>query len=135
MVLDRDDPNRRSVGSFFLNPVFDVDSAQELKERALAIGVSAGAEAVPLFDDGRGGFKVSAAWLVERAGYARGTRRGCVGVSSNHALALVHHGGGTTSDLLELAREIHSTVEKKFGVQLEPEPAFLGFQDADPLSS
>jgi UDP-N-acetylmuramate dehydrogenase len=133
MVLDREDSNRRSVGSFFLNPVLDKDSAEALRERAIASGVKGEHETVPVYDDGRGGFKASAAWLVERAGFAKGTRRGCVGLSSKHALALVHHGGGTTSDLLALARDIRSAVEERFGVRLEPEPTFLGFTGADPL--
>jgi UDP-N-acetylmuramate dehydrogenase len=133
MVLDPADPNRRSAGSFFLNPVLDVDSVENLQDRARAHGVLAEGESVPWFDDGEGRIKVSAAWLVERAGFARGTRRGCVGLSSRHALALVHHGGGTAEDLVALASEIRTEVHKQFGVVLEPEPIFVGFSVANPL--
>jgi len=133
MVVESADPNRRSAGSFFLNPVLDVDSVENLQERARARGVLAKGEKLPGFDDGEGRIKMSAAWLVERAGFARGTRRGCVGLSSRHALALVHHGGGTAAGLVALASEIRTEVHKQFGVMLEPEPFFLGFAEADPL--
>jgi UDP-N-acetylmuramate dehydrogenase len=133
MVLDPADPNRRSAGSFFLNPVLDVDAAKALLERARAEGVLGAGENVPGFDDGEGRIKVSAAWLVERAGFTKGTRRGCVGLSSRHALALIHHGGGTAAELVALAREIRAEVCRRFGVSLEPEPVFVGFQNGDPL--
>ena len=70
--------------------------------------------------------KLSAGWLIERAGIAKGLRRGAVGVSSAHALALVHHGGGTTAALLALARELRDAVWTRFGVRLIPEPTFVG---------
>jgi len=73
-----------------------------------------------------GRVKLSAGWLIERAGISRGLRRGAVGVSSAHALALVHHGGGTTAALLDLAREVGAAVHGRFGVTLSPEPTFLG---------
>jgi len=103
-------------------------------ERALAAGVVAGPSEVPRFDAGDGRVKLSAGWLVERAGFSRGTRRGPVGVSSRHALALVHHGGGTTADLLTLAREVLRGVHERFGVTLHPEPVFLGFGERHPLA-
>jgi UDP-N-acetylmuramate dehydrogenase len=77
-----------------------------------------------------GGHKLSAAWLIERAGFERGTRRGPVGISSQHTLALVHHGGGRTVDLLQLAAEVRAGVRRCFGVTLQPEPAFVGFDGA-----
>jgi UDP-N-acetylmuramate dehydrogenase len=70
--------------------------------------------------------KLAAGWLIERAGVARGLRRGAVGVSSAHALALVHHGGGTTAELLAFAREIQAAVATRFGVGLVPEPTLVG---------
>ena len=75
---------------------------------------------------GPGLTKLAAGWLIERAGIARGLRRGAVGVSTRHALALVHHGGGTTADLLALAREVREAVRARFGVTLEPEPVIVG---------
>jgi UDP-N-acetylmuramate dehydrogenase len=134
MVLDDpEDPNRRSAGSFFVNPVLDPEGADEVAARALALGVVAGAEQVPRFTTGEGRVKIPAAWLVEAAGFRKGFRRGAVGLSSRHALALVHHGGGNTAELVALARDIRNAVRTRFGVTLQPEPVFLGFPDRNPL--
>ena len=134
MVLDPDDENRRSAGSFFLNPVVPTAIAWRAALAAVAAGVVASADEVPRYPAGEGSTKLSAAWLVERAGFARGTRRGAVGISSRHSLALVHHGGGTAAELVALAREIRTAVAARFGVALQPEPVFLGFPTADPVS-
>ncbi len=133
MVLEPDDPNRRSAGSFFLNPVLPAAEAEAVARRAAASGAAADPSEVPRFPAGSGLVKLSAAWLIERAGFARGLRRGAVGISSRHALALVHHGGGTTAALLALAGEIRLVVHRRYGVVLVPEPAFIGFGAADPL--
>ncbi|MGB5223265.1 MAG: UDP-N-acetylenolpyruvoylglucosamine reductase, partial [Polyangiales bacterium] len=69
--------------------------------------------------------KLAAGWLIEKSGIAKGTRRGPIGVSTKHALALVHHGGGTTSELLAFAAEIQRRVHDRFGVTLEREPRLL----------
>jgi UDP-N-acetylmuramate dehydrogenase len=135
MGLDPADPNRRSVGSFFINPI--IDDSQDLervRSRARACGVLGPTEELPHHRLAGGAVKLSAAWLIERSGFARGTRKGPVGISSRHTLALVHHGGGSTADLLALAREIRDAVSARFGVTLEPEPTFLGFGDRDPLT-
>ncbi|MDB4980454.1 MAG: UDP-N-acetylenolpyruvoylglucosamine reductase [Myxococcales bacterium] len=126
MVLDAADPNRRSVGSFFTNPLVAAEVAERLAARAVAEGVAAAAADVPRWAAGPGRVKLSAGWLIERAGIAKGLRRGPVGVSSAHALALVHHGGGTTADLVALARDVRDAVAARFGVTLAPEPTFLG---------
>ena len=112
-----DDPNRRSVGSFFTNPI--VSAAEAARGRATA---PAPADAMPRWPGSDGRVKLSAGWLIERAGFGKGLRRGPVGISSAHALALVHHGGGTTVALLTLAREIRDGVRTRFGVTLVPEP-------------
>ena len=126
MVIDPGDPNRRSVGSFFTNPLLDRASFDALAARAVAAGVVPAATEVPRFEAGDGRRKVPAAWLIERAGFTKGLRRGAVGISSAHALALVHHGGGTTAALLALAQEIEDGVRARFGVSLEREPIVLG---------
>jgi UDP-N-acetylmuramate dehydrogenase len=126
MVLDAVDPNRRSVGSFFTNPVVTAAEAEAVVGRAVAAGHARAAADVPRFPAPGGRVKLSAGWLIEAAGFAKGTRRGAVGVSSNHALALVHHGGGTTAELVALAREIRAAVASRFGVALVPEPVALG---------
>ena len=120
MVLDPTDPNARSVGSFFVNPVLPAEAFDELVRRWRATG---GDDAVPTFPaDGR--VKVPAAWLVEHAGFAKGHRRGGAGISTRHALALVNV-GGTTADLLSLAEDIERAVHQRFGIRLEREPVVV----------
>ncbi len=124
MVVDPADPNSRSAGSFFLNPILSTAARQRLQERWQELG---GTDPIPLFDTNEG-TKISAAWLIERAGFCRGYRRGGAAVSANHTLALVNL-GTTTRELLELAAEIQAGVEKKFGVRLEMEPEVVGGGD------
>ena len=118
MVLDDGDPESVSAGSFFVNPIVDGSRLSDISVRA--------GEAPPHFSAGDGLHKVAAAWLVERAGFAKGWGRGRVGVSRKHALALVNRGGASTSELLALAREIRDGVLARFGVALHPEPVFIG---------
>ncbi|MCU1673588.1 MAG: UDP-N-acetylmuramate dehydrogenase [Frankiales bacterium] len=110
MVLDAADPDTRSAGSFFTNPLLD------------PADVPAGAPAYPE-PDGR--VKVSAAWLIEQAGFGKGAFDGPVGISSKHTLALVNRGGGTTADLLRVARAVRDGVRERFGVDLVPEPVLV----------
>jgi UDP-N-acetylmuramate dehydrogenase len=119
MVLDPDDPDSVSAGSFFVNPVLAEGDLARLEARAEG-------ERVPRFAAEGGRWKVPAAWLVERAGFAKGYGDGKVGVSRKHALALVHRGGGTTRELVALAREIKLGVRLRLGVELTPEPVFVG---------
>ncbi len=135
MVLEPGDPNRHSVGSFFLNPVVEAAVVGAVETRARACGALAEGEIVPRFAAGAGLEKLSAAWLIERAGFGRGLRRGAVGLSSRHALALVHHGGGSAAELIALAREIRDGVEARFGITLRPEPVFLGFDTRQPFET
>jgi UDP-N-acetylmuramate dehydrogenase len=125
MLIDPSDENRRSVGSFFLNPVVSAELAREVAARAVAAGVIATGAELPEFATD-GGVKLPAAWLIERSGFAKGFRTNHVGLSSRHALALVHHGGGTSEELVELARTLRDAVEVRFGVRLRPEPVLLG---------
>ena len=120
MVIDPDDPDTVSAGSFFTNPILDLEAFQALAERA---GASAPPPAWPE-PDGR--IKTSAAWLIERAGFGRGYGNGRAGISSKHTLALVNRGGATTAELISLAREIAAGVQDRFGVRLHPEPVLVG---------
>lgn len=135
MVWDPADENRRSAGSFFTNPVLPGAEADAVAARAVALGVVASPSDLPRHPAADGLVKIPAAWLIERAGFRKGERRGTVGISSRHALALVHHGGGRTADLVALAREIRRRVEERFGVRLVPEPVFRGFGAGDPLDA
>ncbi len=124
MVVDASDPDTRSVGSFFMNPVVD---------RALHQRVAAAAgTAVPAFALPDGRVKIPAAWLIERAGFARGHRDGRAAISTRHTLALVNAGGATARDILRLAVHIKRTVRERWGVSLCAEPVCVGFgPDAD----
>jgi UDP-N-acetylmuramate dehydrogenase len=124
MVLDPADPNRRSAGSFFMNPVVSERDANRVAAQAVGEGLIARAEDMPRYPAGDR-VKLAAGWLIERSGLAKGLRRGPVGISTRHALALVHHGGGQTRDLLALARHIRDTVYTQFAIRLVPEPVFL----------
>ena len=107
MVLDPADPDSRSAGSFFTNPIVPADRAVE------------GCPSWPA-DDGR--LKLSAAWLVQHAGFGRGTRQGKVGTSSRHSLALTTEPGATATELLAFADRIVAAVQDQFGVTLIREP-------------
>ncbi len=123
MVIDADDLDTRSVGSFFTNPVLSIEAWARLLRRCeelLGAGV-----APPQWPDGDR-VKTSAAWLIERAGFTKGYGRDGVAISSKHTLALTHRGGGTTAALLALAREIRDGVEATFGVRLVNEPILVG---------
>jgi UDP-N-acetylmuramate dehydrogenase len=144
MVVDPSDPHSRSVGSFFTNPVL---TSKAFEAATLRWKKSGSGEAIPSFPvSGQAGtpavaegaspsplkpvpsdagpVKVPAAWLVEHAGFAKGYRDGNVGISVNHALALVNY-GGTTSALLALAGRIQAAVQERFGIVLEREPVVL----------
>jgi UDP-N-acetylmuramate dehydrogenase len=122
MLLDPSDENGRSAGSFFTNPVLSREQARMVKQRALSLGLVTRVEDVPAYDAGPDREKLAAAWLIEKAGITKGLRRGPVGISSKHSLALVHHGGGTTAELLALADEVKVAVTGAFGVALQLEP-------------
>lgn len=117
MVVREEDPDSRSAGSFFLNPVLSEEEYRELERRWNSAG---GEEPIPSYP-ADGGRKVPAAWLVEKAGFEKGHRHGGVGLSRKHALALVNR-DGSTRELLELADEIREAVAGRFGVRLEREP-------------
>ncbi len=119
MVLDPQDPDARSVGSFFLNPVLSETEFAAFKARL-------GEGQPPSFPSPEG-VKVPAAWLVEQAGLPKGYRRGGAGVSGKHTLALVNC-GGTTRQVLELAEEIRGQVHERFGIALEIEPVVIPYQ-------
>jgi UDP-N-acetylmuramate dehydrogenase len=125
MVLDPDDPDSVSAGSFFTNPILDPAHFEELERR---VGNDLGQDVrLPNWPEPDGQVKTSAAWLVERAGFGRGYGApGPIMVSTKHSLALTNRGGGTTAELVELACRIQVGVRKKFGVELTPEPVFAG---------
>jgi UDP-N-acetylmuramate dehydrogenase len=123
MVLSPGDPDTRSAGSFFTNPIITVAGFAAVEAAAAARAVGP----VPKYDAGDGLVKVPAAWLIEHAGFAKGYGAPSPArVSSKHTLALVNTGNATTADLLALAREIVSGVHSAYGVTLTPEPILVG---------
>ena len=125
MVLDPDDPDSVSAGSFFTNPVLRARDVEAFEQRVVArLGADARPPAWPV--EGRR-VKTSAAWLIERAGFGRGHGNpDGIAISSKHTLALTNRGNGTTAELVTLAREIAGGVRDAFGVELLPEPVFVG---------
>jgi UDP-N-acetylmuramate dehydrogenase len=125
MVIDAADPDTRSVGSFFVNPV--LDGAALAAVEAAARARCGDQTRVPRFDAGDGLVKVPAAWLIERAGFGRGFSLGDgARISSKHTLALVNSGTASTAGLIALARQIRDGVRDTFGVSLAPEPVLVG---------
>lgn len=120
MLLRPDDPDSRSAGSFFTNPVLVASAFAQLRERVAGLGEP------PRWPAGDGLVKVSAAWLIERAGFHKGYGNDRVAISSKHTLALTTRDGATTEALLGLAREIRAGVHATFGVTLHPEPVLVG---------
>jgi UDP-N-acetylmuramate dehydrogenase len=134
MVLDPGDPDTRSAGSFFTNPVISPEQFAHVEAVASGLAsVAATGRPVPHFPvlpgpgPDSGSVKVPAAWLIEHAGFAKGYGApGPARVSSKHTLALTNAAGATTADLLALAREIIEGVRTTFGVLLTPEPILIG---------
>ncbi len=118
MVLDHSDRDTASAGSFFTNPILEAGALAALRARV--------GDKLPVFPEPDGRSKVSAAWLIERAGFAKGYALGRVAISAKHALALTNRGDATTAELLTLARTIRDGVKDRFGVVLENEPVFVG---------
>jgi UDP-N-acetylmuramate dehydrogenase len=122
MVLDADDHDTWSAGSFFTNPIVPSAEAETVLARITA-GVDGDVPQYPA----DGGVKLSAAWLIERAGFAKGYPGpgNRVSLSTKHTLALTNRGDATTEDLLALAREVRDGVHERFGVRLHPEPLLI----------
>ncbi|MGH3395802.1 MAG: UDP-N-acetylmuramate dehydrogenase [Streptosporangiaceae bacterium] len=134
MVLEAGDPDTRSAGSFFTNPIVSAAQFEELGRRAAErLGSQAPVphfpadEAPPDGGPAEGAVKVPAAWLIERAGFTKGyPAHGAARISTKHTLALTNHGEATTADLLALAREIRAGVRAQFGINLSNEPVLVG---------
>ena len=130
MLIVEDDPDCRSAGSFFKNPVVDEEQLRQI--------AAASDKAPPRFPAGPGAenlgrVKVPAAWLIEQAGFSKGYALGAAAISTRHTLALVNlgdrdeRGGASAAEILALASQITAAVEERFGIQLEMEPVMMGF--------
>lgn len=112
MVLDPADPDTRSDGSFFMNPIVDPSLVSD---------------EMPRYPASDGKVKLSAAWLIEHAGFEKGFTLGNAGLSSKHTLAVINRGGATAKEVVALVELIQNRVREKFGIELHPEPNFIGF--------
>ena len=121
MLIVPGDDDCRSAGSFFKNPIVTSDEYEQLCSRAGSV--------IPSFLAQDGNRKIAAAWLVENAGFHKGFLRGPVGISRKHALAIVNRGGARATDIVALKNDIQKVVEQRFGVRLQPEPVFVGFDE------
>jgi UDP-N-acetylmuramate dehydrogenase len=122
MLISPGDPDSRSAGSFFKNPVLSAEQHKELVRRAAERNLQ-----VPSYPALAQQHKISAAWLVEHSGFHKGYGNGRVGISNKHALAIVNRGGATAADIVALKDEIQARVEQTWGIGIEPEPVFIGF--------
>jgi UDP-N-acetylmuramate dehydrogenase len=126
MVITDDEPDSRSAGSFFKNPIVTRERFEILSAKAREKGTE-----IPSFAADAGHVKIPAAWLIENSGLHKGFTLGRVAISSKHTLALVNRGGATTSELLALKELVQQKVLDVFGIELRPEPVFLGFDLAE----
>ena len=124
MLIIEGDPDCRSAGSFFKNPIVSVKQFRQIA--AASKTTPPCYPAVPEAEN-QGQVKVPAAWLIEQAGFTKGYALGAAAVSSRHTLALVNLGGATAKEILALAGQITTSVERRFGIRLEMEPVMMGF--------
>jgi UDP-N-acetylmuramate dehydrogenase len=128
MVVHADDPNSRSAGSFFKNPIVETEEFNRIAETARRLKIVENDALPPHFSASADSVKIPAAWLIEKSGFEKGyTKNGRAGISSNHTLAIVNLGAAAAADVLDLAEEIQFRVREVFGVELKPEPIFVGF--------
>jgi UDP-N-acetylmuramate dehydrogenase len=125
MLIVQGDEDCRSAGSFFKNPIVTQSEADRIQ--ALAEKHAPG-KSLPRYPAAEGHVKLAAAWFVEQSGFHKGYALGPVGISRKHTLAIVNRGGATAKDILALKDEIQKKVFDIWGVSLQPEPVFAGFE-------
>jgi UDP-N-acetylmuramate dehydrogenase len=121
MLLVAGNSDCRSAGSFFKNPIV---AASVLDSLAEELGVEK--RSIPAYPAQNGEVKLSAAWLIERAGFQKGYALGNAGISSRHTLALINRGGASAAEIVALRDQVTAAVASRFAVGLEPEPVWLG---------
>jgi UDP-N-acetylmuramate dehydrogenase len=121
MLIVPGDPDCRSAGSFFKNPIVSKEEFSAIESTAKAKGLT-----IPNYPATDGTVKLAAAWLVEQSGFRKGFADGTVGISSKHTLALVNRGGATAADILRLKNHVQDVVQKAWGIELHPEPVIVG---------
>ena len=127
MVVSQDDPDSKSAGSFFKNPVVSANDFAKLRERIRNFKIIASEENIPCFDAPNANVKLSAAWLIEHSGFCKGYALGRAGISGKHALAIVNRGGASAKEIINLMELIQKRVRETFDILLQSEPVFVGF--------
>ena len=127
MLIVEGDEDGRSAGSFFKNPLVSPSEASRIEALARQ---KVPEKPLPQFPADNDLIKLSAAWLVEQAGFYKGYGNGPVGISRKHALAIVNRGGARARDIMALKNEVQQRVFDVWGVRLQPEPVFVGFEEA-----
>jgi len=122
MLITPDDEDSRSAGSFFKNPILTMAEYDRIASLPLCRE-----QKPPKYPAEEGYVKISAAWLVERAGFHKGYGEGRVGISRKHSLAIVNRGGALAAEIVQLKNKVQESVFQAFGVRLHPEPVFVGF--------
>ena len=125
MLIVPGDDDCRSAGSFFKNPILSQEKFAEVEAAAARLS-----QTLPKWPAEGNRVKIPAAWLVEQAGFRKGFTRGAVGISRKHALAIVNRGTATAADIVALKDEVQKAVLGSFGIELQPEPVFVGFEPA-----
>ena len=123
MVIDSDDPNSQSAGSFFKNPIVAKEKFAEIEGRAKKSGI----QIVPHFKVDEKTIKIPAAWLIEKSGFQKGFECGRAGLSTRHTLAIINRGDATAKDVVALKNIIQTKVKQNFNIELNTEPIFVGF--------
>lgn len=118
MYIVPGDPDCRSAGSFFKNPIISAEHFTRIAKQE--------AVEVPHYPAADGAVKIPAAWLLERAGFHKGYAMGEAGISTRHTLALINRGSAKAADIFTLRDKIISEVQSRFSIRLEPEPVLLG---------
>jgi UDP-N-acetylmuramate dehydrogenase len=127
MLLDSNDPESRTAGSFFKNPLVAEEALLAAEAAARRLGLIEASQEMPRYRTADGFYKIPAAWLIERTGIHKGYGIGHVSVSSRHALAIITRPGAAAVEVLEFALQIRARVETVFGIRLELEPVCAGF--------
>jgi UDP-N-acetylmuramate dehydrogenase len=122
MLIVPGDSDSRSAGSFFKNPVLSEAQFQDLARRTASHGFK-----IPSYPALEAQHKVSAAWLVEHSGFAKGFTMGAAAISRKHALAIINTGNARAADVVLLKDKVQQGVQQTWGITLEPEPVFVGF--------
>ena len=117
----------QSAGSFFKNPVISDEQFAEIENIARKLRLIGEDEKIPFYPAGENLKKIPAAWLIEKTGFAKGYTNGNAGLSSKHTLALTNRGEAKAADILNLQKEIEIKIKNLFGIELKPEPNFIGF--------